>query len=178
MNEIEIATRMMPLWFEVFLGVAGAFGGLELLKWFASLDIFRRKVKAEAQTQEAQAKQEAITAEQQQNALVHQQLEMSSQMLAQMKQHNAYLGEQLATYQQEKLEDRKLKSEYRYRISELERSVAGMKAVFGREVAKKKDAELHYCANEKCTIRIPKMGEYSTETPSVEVAGGKPSDNN
>ena len=158
----------LPMWVNVFIGIVAALGGWEAIKYLISLGANRRKDKAEAQTEEAHAKQEEVTAAQQQAELVRHQIETSNQMLEQMKQQNSYLGEQIAVYQQEKNEDRQLKKEYRYRIEELERVTGGLKKAFAEVVAKKADAERHYCAVENCMSRVPKMGDYATDNPDVE----------
>lgn len=163
------AVNTMPLWVNVFLAIVAGLGGWEAIKYLISLGANRRKDKAEAQ-------QEETTAAQQQAELVRHQIETSNQMLEQMKMQNAYLGEQIAAYQQEKVEDRQLKKEYRYRIEELERKTDGLQAAFSREVTKKRDAERHYCAVENCTKRIPKMGEYSTETTDINAIMEQPRD--
>lgn len=163
------AVNSMPLWVNVFLAIVAGLGGWEAIKYLISLGANRRKDKAEAA-------QEETTAAQQQAELVRHQIETSNQMLEQMKQHNAYLGEQISTYQQEKIEDRKLKQEYRYRIEELERKTDGLQTAFNREVAKKRDAERHYCATEKCQHRVPKMGDYATDTADINAILDPPRD--
>lgn len=177
MEEIALdAAGKMPLWLNMFLAIIAAFGGLELVKYLFSLRANRRKDTAEAQQEEAHAKQEEATVAHQQAELVRHQIETSNQMLEQMKQQNAYLGEQIAAYQQDKTEDRQLKKEYRYRIDELERVTSGLQRAFVEIVAKKRDAERHYCAVEDCPNRVPKMGDYITDTPDIDAIMSPPRD--
>lgn len=176
MGEMEAVTGALPMWLNIFLAIVAGLGGWEAIKYLISLGANRRKDKAEAQQEEAHAKQEETTAQQQQAELVRHQIETSNQMLEQMKLQNAYLGEQISVYQQEKVEDRKLKKEYRFRIEELERKTDGLQLAFNREVAKKRDAERHYCATEKCQHRVPKMGDYATDTADINAILDPPRD--
>ncbi|MBR5042991.1 MAG: hypothetical protein IKX67_07095 [Bacteroidales bacterium] len=164
------AAKGMPIWLDMFLAILAAFGGLEFLKWIASLDIFRRKGKAEAKKEEAQAKQEDTTAAQQQADLVSTQIETSKQMLEQMKQHNEYQANLLKTYEEEKLEDRKIKQELRLEVFEVKRQMRGLQDAFTQEVSKRKAAERLYCSDEKCKTRRPPLGTYSSDSSPATLA--------
>jgi hypothetical protein len=168
MGELEAAATQMPMWLNVFTGIVLALGGLEFFKWIFSLDIFRRKGKAEAKEAEANAHQQATTAEQQEAELRRHELETAYQMIEQMKQQNAYLGEQIKLQRQEKEEDRKIKGELRMKVAEHERILIGIQKAWNIEMSKKRDAERHYCGVENCSARKPRMGEYETETTDLE----------
>ncbi len=56
----------------------------------------------------------------------------------------------------------------KYVISENERKIKGMQALFSIEVGKKKAAERLICFVENCTVRKPKLGTYKTETKEYE----------
>ena len=173
MEEIDVvqaAQSALPMWLNVFLGIVGAVGGLEFVKWIASLDIWRKKGKAEAKKEEAQAKQEDNTAAQQQADLVSTQIETSKQMLEQMKQHNEYQAELIKSYEQEKLEDRKIKHELRLEVTDLKRQVLGIQEALTREVSIRKATERMYCSNEACKRRKPTKGTYSADNPPEEKA--------
>lgn len=173
MQEFEIvneAASKMPIWLDVFLGILAALGGLEFVKWIASLDIWRKKGKAEVKKEEAQAKQEDNTAAQQQANLVSTQIETSKQMLEQMKQHNEYQAALLKSYELEKLEDRKIKQELRYKVTEHERKIEGLQRAFTESESRRIAAERLYCAKESCKIRKPPIGTYSSENPKPAAA--------
>ena len=168
MEEIDVvqaAQSALPMWLNVFLGIVGAVGGLEFVKWIASFDIWRKKGKAEAKKEEAQAKQEDNTAAQQHADLVSTQIETSKQMLEQMKQHNEYQAALLKSYEQEKLEDRRIKQELRLEVTDLKRQVTGLQDAFTKEVSARRSAERLYCSLESCKRRKPPIGTYSADNP-------------
>jgi hypothetical protein len=133
-----------------------ALGGIELVKFLFNLRYHRR-------ASSAQADQEETTAEQKAADLRRHELETANQMLAQVKEQNAYLGEQIKEYNRDKEEDRRLKSEMRYEIAELKRKTAGLQDEFTKSETRRKQAERYYCAVESCKRRRPPLGTYSSD---------------
>ena len=146
--------NMLPMWVEVFIGIATALGGWEAIKYLLSLRANRRKDKAEAV-------QEEMTAAQQQAELVRHQLETSAQMLEQMKAQNTYFAEQVKAYEADKEEDRKLKRELRLTVAEHERKIDGLQRAFNESETRRRAAERLFCSVEECPQRVPPLGTYN-----------------
>lgn len=179
MDEMEIGMAVaskIPLWLEVFSGFMLALGGLEFLKWaghhIANWRAERRKNSAEAKQEEAVAHQQAATAGQQDADWRQKELELMTQFVHTAKEQYEDLTRRYEDLKAEKEEDRGIKASLRREINELKleqseqwRIVTGIQKEWTRLVAQKQDAERHYCGDEACTRRKPKLGEYQTVTP-------------
>ena len=169
---VETAGGTMPMWVNVFVGIVAALGGWEAIKYILSLRANRRKNKAEASEAEAMAHQQAATAGQQDADWRQKELELMTQFVETAKAQYEDLTKRYEDLKAEKEEDRSIKAALRREVNELKmeqteqwRIITGIQKEWNRLVAQKKDAERHYCADEKCTKRKPRLGEYETATP-------------
>lgn len=167
---IEVTQVTMPTWFQMFLALLAAigttYGGFELVKYLLSLRANRRKDNADAHAAAADAGQKDADWRQKE-------LEVMTSIIDTTKRQYEDLAKRYGDLQAEKEEDREIKaqlrrelSEVRIELSEHQRILCGIQRAWTTLIAQKKDAERHYCADEKCAKRKPKLGEY--ETPTIE----------
>lgn len=130
-----------------------ALGGLEFIKYLVSLRSNRRK-------EAAQAKQEEAVAGQNDAELRQKELDLLNGIITTTKEQ----FEELKTKYDDLAKQAKADA---YLIAQNDRRIRGLERAFQKEVAKKKNAELHYCGDESCTKRQPEMGQYHTETIDI-----------
>lgn len=162
MEDLGIQAAQMPMWLNVFIGIATAFGGIELIKWIASFDIFRRKGKAEAKEADAVAHQQAATAGQQDADWRQKELDLMTSIVDTTQKQYEDLKGKYDELKSEKDEDRKIKSELRMKLSEHERKLDGLQRAFTESESRRRSAERLYCSVESCPSRHPPLGTYDS----------------
>lgn len=130
-----------------------ALGGFEFIKYLLSLKSHKKK-------EEMQAKQEEAVAGQNDAELRQKELELLNGIITTTKEQ----FEELKTKYDGLAKQAKADA---YLIAQNDRRIRGLERAFQKEVAKKKNAELHYCGDESCTKRQPEMGQYHTETIDI-----------
>lgn len=155
----------MPMWVNVFIGIAAALGGWEAIKYVISLRANRRKDKAEAGQQEAIAGQQDADWRQKE-------LELMTSFVNTAKEQYEDLTKRYDEMKQEKDFDRKIKQELRLKLSEHERKIEGLQRAFTESETRRKAAERLYCADEKCPKRRPPLGTYDS-TPRLRNKKGQ-----
>lgn len=130
-----------------------ALGGFEFIKYLLSLKSHKKK-------EEMQAKQEEAVAGQNDADLRQKELDLLNGIISTTK---AQFEELRAKYEELLKQSR----EDAYKISQNDRRIRGLERAFQKEVIKKKQAELHYCGDESCPNRKPKMGDYQTDTIDI-----------
>lgn len=137
-----------------------ALGGFEFIKYIISFAAHRRK-------ENAQAKQEESIAGQNDADLRQKELDLMNGIIATTKAQyddlRANYGDIRANYD-ELVKQAKIDA---YNISQNDRRIRGLENAFRREVAKKMEAERHYCGDVNCTKRQPALGTYHTETIDI-----------
>ncbi|MCR4564548.1 MAG: hypothetical protein K5651_00490 [Bacteroidales bacterium] len=164
MEEIgmEIASQTMPMWFNVFIGIAAALGGLEFIKWVASLDIWRRKGKAEAKEADAVAHQQAATAGQKDADWRQKELDLMTSIVDTSQKQYEDLKSKYDELRADKDEDRKIKQELRLKVTEHERKIDGLQRAFTESETRRVQAERLYCSVTDCPSRHPPIGTYDS----------------
>ena len=174
MEEFGMQAGQMPMWVNVFIGIAAALGGLEFIKWIVGLIVNwnanRKKETAEAKEADAVAHQQVATAGQQDADWRQKELELMTAFVGTAKQQYEDLTRRYEELKAEKEEDRKIKQDLRrevnalnIRLAEMERKTEGLQRAFTESEARRQDAEYHYCADEKCAKRKPRLGTYTTQ---------------
>ena len=148
----------MPTWLNMTLAIATAFGGIELLKWLASLRAHRRRDRA-------QAKQEEASAAQSDTDWRQKELELMTSFVNTAKGQYDDLTRRYDDLKGEKEEDRRIKQELRLKVSEHERKIDGLQRAFTESESRRIAAERLYCSVESCTNRRPPIGTYDSSKP-------------
>ena len=130
-----------------------ALGGFEFIKYIISFAAHRRK-------ENAQAKQEEAVAGQNDAELRQKELDLLNGIITTTKEQFEELKGKYDDLAKQAKADA-------YLIAQNDRRIRGLERAFQKEVAKKKNAELHYCGDESCTKRQPEMGQYHTETIDI-----------
>lgn len=137
-----------------------ALGGFEFIKYIISFAAHRRK-------ENAQAKQEESIAGQNDADLRQKELDLMNGIIATTKSQyddlRANYDDIRANYD-ELVKQAKMDA---YNIAQNDRRIRGLENAFKREVAKKMEAERHYCGDINCTKRQPALGTYHTETIDI-----------
>lgn len=137
-----------------------ALGGFEFIKYIISFAAHRRK-------ENAQAKQEESIAGQNDADLRQKELDLMNGIIATTKSQyddlRANYDDIRANYD-ELVKQAKMDA---YNIAQNDRRIRGLENAFKREVAKKMEAERHYCGDINCTKRQPVLGTYHTETIDI-----------
>lgn len=137
-----------------------ALGGFEFIKYIISFAAHRRK-------ENAQAKQEESIAGQNDADLRQKELDLMNGIIATTKSQyddlRANYDDIRANYD-ELVKQAKMDA---YNIAQNDRRIRGLENAFKREVAKKMEAERHYCGDVNCTKRQPALGTYHTETIDI-----------
>lgn len=171
MNEFDIGMQTashLPMWLDVFIGIAAALGGWEAIKYLLSLRANRRKDKAEAGQQEAIAGQQDAELRQKELDLLNQIVETTKAQYGELKQRYDELLVERKADREEMDALRKEVAELKLALAEQERKTAGLQRAFTESETKRIEAERYFCAFENCTKRQPPFGSYN----SSENAGG------
>lgn len=144
-----------------------ALGGFEFIKYIISFAAHRRK-------ENAQAKQEESIAGQNDADLRQKELDLMNGIIATTK---AQYDDLRVNYEEIRTNYEGIRASYdelvkqakmdAYNIAQNDRRIRGLENAFKREVAKKMDAERHYCGDEICAKRQPALGTYHTETIDI-----------
>ena len=137
-----------------------ALGGFEFIKYIISFAAHRRK-------ENAQAKQEESIAGQNDADLRQKELDLMNGIIATTK---AQYDDLRANYDDIRANYDELVKQAKmdaYNIAQNDRRIRGLENAFRREVAKKMEAERHYCGDVNCTKRQPALGTYHTETIDI-----------
>lgn len=137
-----------------------ALGGFEFIKYIISFAAHRRK-------ENAQAKQEESIAGQNDADLRQKELDLMNGIIATTK---AQYDDLRANYDDIRANYDELVKQAKidaYNISQNDRRIRGLENAFKREVAKKMEAERHYCGDINCMKRQPALGTYHTETIDI-----------
>ena len=162
----------MPMWVNVFIGIAAALGGWEALKYVLSLRANRRKEKAEAGQQEALAGQSDADLRQKELELLNQIVDTTKQQYGELKGRYDELLVERKTDREETETLRRDVAEMRLWKAEQERTVDGLQRAFTESEARRKAAERLYCSDEKCPKRRPPLGTYDS-TPRLRNKKGQ-----
>lgn len=166
MEELGMQAGQMPMWVNVFIGIAAALGGFEFIKWIVGLIVnwraHRRKESAEAKEADAVAHQQVATAGQQDADWRQKELELMTAFVGTAKQQYEDLTRRYEELKAEKDEDRKIKSELRMTVAQHERKIDGLQRAFTESESRRISAERYYCAVEGCTLREPPLGTYDS----------------
>lgn len=158
--------NQLPMWVNVFIGIAAALGGWEAIKYLLSLRANRRKDKAEAKQQEAAAGQQDADLRQKELELLNQIVETTKSQYGELKERYDELLAERKSDRAEMDALRKEVAELRLWKAEQERKTEGLQRAFTESESRRKNAERLYCADEKCTHRHPPIGTYdSTPVP-------------
>lgn len=150
----------MPIWLDMFIGVIAAIGGLEGLKYLLSLRAHRDKDNAEAHSAAAEAGQSDADWRQKEFQLMTSIVETTKHQYEEVSQQ---LQQERKRAEDEKNEDRKIKSKLRVAVAELERKVDGLQRAFTESESRRKNAERFFCSKETCKQRIPPLGKYTSD---------------
>lgn len=173
MEELGMQAGQMPMWVNVFIGIAAALGGFEFIEWIVGLIVNwrarRRKESAEAKEADAVAHQQVATAGQQDADWRQKELELMTAFVDTAKQQYEDLTHRYEELKAEKEEDRKIKQDLRrevnalnIRLAENERKTDGLQRAFTESESRRIAAERYYCAVEGCTLREPPIGTYDS----------------
>lgn len=167
---MEETMTMMPVWAEIMIGIAGAFGGIELLRFLYEL-VFHKAAKKKADAEAAQQTAEANSADtdyrKSEMELIKEQMDFNKQQLAGLREEYKELEEEKRTL---KDDYRSLKANYRHLGDAADALYKEFQRAFRAEVEKKKDAEQHYCGNANCKKRVPVHYETVTsEEPDFDL---------
>jgi hypothetical protein len=166
MEELGMQAGQMPMWVNVFIGIAAALGGFEFIKWIVGLIVNwrarRRKESAEAKEADAVAHQQVAAAGQQDADWRQKELELMTAFVQTAKEQYEDLTRRYDELKAEKNEDRKIKQELRLKMTEHERKIDGLQRAFTESESRRIAAERLYCSVESCTKRHPPMGTYDS----------------
>ena len=161
---VEAAEGGMMQWLKlvgaVIAGLGGAAGLLELMKYLFSLTAHRRKDKAEAKMEEANAGRQDAELREKELHVLNQIAEAAKGQLDEWKQAYADAKAEREALKADKEEDRKIKSELRMEVAKLQRQYNGVQLTLKNEIAARHATERLFCDNEACLIRHPPKGTY------------------
>jgi hypothetical protein len=144
----------------VIVGLGGAAGILELIKYLFSLRAHRRKDNAEAKKEEASAGQQDAELREKELHVLNQIADAAKAQLYEWKQAYADVKAEREALKADKEEDRRIKSELRMELAKVKRQCNGVQETLNLEIAARRSAERLYCDNEACLIRHPPKGTY------------------
>lgn len=150
----------LPMWLNVFLGIAAALGGWEAIKYLLSLRANRRKDKAEAAQGEALAGQQDAELRQKELDLLNQIVETTKSQYGELKQRYDELLVERKADREEMDALRKEVAELKLQLAEQERKTNGLQRAFTESETKRLEAERYFCAVADCANRVPPIGEY------------------
>ena len=150
----------LPMWLNVFIGIAAALGGWEAIKYLLNLRANRRKDKAEAAQGEALAGQQDAELRQKELDLLNQIVETTKSQYGELKQRYDELLVERKADREEMDALRKEVAELKLQLAEQERKTAGLQRAFTESETKRLEAERYFCAFENCTKRQPPFGSY------------------
>ena len=150
--------QTMPMWVNVFIGIAAALGGFELIKYLLSLRANRRKDKAQAKQEEATAGQQDADLRQKELDLLNQIVETTKQQYGELKQRYDELLKERKADREEMDALRKEVAELKLVIAEQERKTNGLQRAFTESEGRRMEAERLYCADESCPQRKKHAG--------------------
>lgn len=174
LREVEEAVHhVMPTWFQMFLALVGAigttFGGFELVKWLLSIRANRKKDQAEAKKEEALAKQEESHAKQDDTDWRQKELDLMTSFVNTAKEQFEDLTKRYDECRKDKAEMLSAIRRFEQQEQERDRKIEGLQRAFTEEVARRKLVERFYCSNERCKVRRPPLGTYSSDEPEPQV---------
>ena len=155
--------QTLPMWVNVFIGIAAALGGWEAIKYLISLRANRRKDSAQAKQEEATAGQQDADLRQKELELLNQIVETTKSQYGELKQRYDELLVERKADREEMDELRREVAELRVSLAEQERKTAGLQRAFTESETKRLEAERYFCAFESCTKRQPPFGTYQPE---------------
>ena len=150
----------LPMWLNVFIGIAAALGGWEAIKYLLNRRANRRKDKAEAAQGEALAGQQDAELRQKELDLLNQIVETTKSQYGELKQRYDELLVERKADREEMDALRKEVAELKLQLAEQERKTAGLQRAFTESETKRLEAERYFCAFENCTKRQPPFGSY------------------
>lgn len=153
----------LPMWLNVFLGIAAALGGWEAIKYLLSLRANRRKDKAEAAQGEALAGQQDAELRQKELDLLNQIVETTKSQYGELKQRYDELLVERKADREEMDALRKEVAELKLQLAEQERKTNGLQRAFTEAETKRLNAERYYCGIVDCGQRVPPIGEYNPD---------------
>ena len=158
--------QTMPMWVNVFIGIAAALGGFELIKYLLSLRANRRKDKAQAKQEEATAGQQDADLRQKELDLLNQIVETTKQQYGELKQRYDELLLERKADREEMDALRKEVAELKLALAEQERKTNGLQRAFTESEGRRMEAERLYCADESCPQRKRHAG-ISIDDPTA-----------